>query len=127
MIFGIGTDLIEVQRIERAIKRNRFLQIVYTSAEQQMIAGRASKAAGNFAVKEAVVKAFGTGFGKIKPKEIEVLREENGKPYVVCYGNAKEYLQKHNISKIHVSISNLKEYAQAFVVMECWTHTQETN
>ena len=118
MIFGIGTDLIEMERIQKAIQRKRFLEYVYTKAEQELIAGRVQRAAGNFAVKEAVVKAFGTGFRGIAPKEIEVLRDMAGKPYVCCHGRAEIFMQEHKISKLHVSISNLKEYAQAFAVAE---------
>ena len=118
MIFGIGTDIIEIERIEKAIQKKRFLDYVYTEEEQNLIAGRVQKAAGNFAVKEAVVKAFGTGFREMVPKEIEILRDEVGKPFVQCYGKAELFLKQHKIIKIHVSISNLKEYAQAFVVLE---------
>ena len=118
MIFGIGTDLIETERIQKAMQRKRFLDYVYTEAEQNMIAGRVQRAAGNFAVKEAVVKAFGTGFRGISPKEIEVLRDTAGKPYVCCYGKAERFMQEYKISQLHVSISNLKEYAQAFAVAE---------
>ena len=118
MIFGIGTDIIETERIQKAISKKRFLDMVYTEAEQQLIAGRVQKAAGNFAVKEAVVKAFGTGFRGISPKDIEVLRDEAGKPFVKCYGNAETFRKEHGITTIHVSISNLKDYAQAFVVLE---------
>ena len=119
MIFGIGTDLIETERIQKAISKKRFLDMVYTEDEQKLIEGRVQKAAGNFAVKEAVVKAFGTGFRGISPKDIEVLRDDVGKPFVKCYGNAETFQKEHNITTIHVSISNLKEYAQAFVVLEC--------
>ena len=118
MIFGIGTDIIEMERIQKAISRKRFLDMVYTEEEQKLIAGRVQKAAGNFAVKEAVVKAFGTGFCGISPKDIEVLRDEAGKPFVKCYGNAETFRKEHGITTIHVSISNLKDYAQAFVVLE---------
>ena len=119
MIFGIGTDLIEVERVENSYKKEAFRNKIYTEKEQAFIKGRAQKAAGNFAVKEAVVKAFGTGFRKITPIEIEVLREELGKPYIVLYGEAKKMQQQEQITKIHVSISNTKEYAVAYVVMEC--------
>lgn len=118
MIFGIGTDLIEVARVERACEKESFLKKVFTEKECSLIAGNAQRAAGNFAVKEAVVKAFGTGFGKIAPMDIEVLREPSGKPYVVLYGAAAEYKETKQIVQIHVSISNTKEYATAYVVAE---------
>lgn len=119
MIFGIGTDLIEVERVGASYQKEAFRNKIYTKQEQNLIDGRAQKAAGNFAVKEAVVKAFGTGFGKISPIQIEVLREASGKPYVVLYGEAKRMQEEVQVAKIHVSISNTKEYATAYVVMEC--------
>jgi len=119
MIFGIGTDIIEVERIAKSYEKEHFQKRVYTEREQELIAGNEQRAAGNFAVKEAVVKAFGTGFGKIGPKEIEALRSENGKPYVVLHGEAKTFCETNQITRIHVSISNTKVYATAYVVLEC--------
>ena len=65
MIFGIGTDLIEVARVGKACEKEGFLARVFTEAECNLIRKQPQKAAGNFAVKEAVVKAFGTGFQRI--------------------------------------------------------------
>ena len=118
MIYGIGTDFIEVERIKKAYEKESFRKKIYTEQEQQLIAENAQRAAGNFAVKESVVKAFGTGFGKISPIDIEVLREVSGKPYVVLHGPAKELLEAEQILRVHVSISNTKEYALGYVVME---------
>ena len=118
MIYGIGTDLIEVSRIKKAYEKESFRNKVYTEQEQKMIAENAQRAAGNFAVKESVVKAFGTGFGAISAIDIEVLREKSGKPYVVLYGPAQKLAEEERIFKIHVSISNTKEYATSYVVME---------
>jgi len=118
MIYGIGTDLIEVERVKRAYGKESFRKKIYTEQEQQLIADNAQRAAGNFAVKESVVKAFGTGFGKISAIDIEVLREPSGKPYIVLHGPAKEQADNVGILQIHVSISNTKEYAIGYVVME---------
>lgn len=118
MIYGIGTDLIEVGRIKKAYEKESFRKKIYTVQEQQLIAENAQRAAGNFAVKESVVKAFGTGFGKISALDVEVLREPSGKPYVVLYGPAKELAETEHILRVHVSISNTKEYATSYVVME---------
>lgn len=118
MIYGIGMDLIEVERIKKAYDKESFRKKIYTDQEQQMIAENAQRAAGNFAVKESVVKAFGTGFGKISAIDIEVLREPSGKPYVVLHGPARELAEAEQILQIHVSISNTKEYAASYVVME---------
>ena len=118
MIYGIGTDLIEVERIKKAYEKESFRKKIYTEQEQQLIAENAQRAAGNFAVKESVVKAFGTGFGRISPMDVEVLRESSGKPYVILHGPAKELMEAERILQVHVSISNTKEYAVAYVVME---------
>lgn len=118
MIYGIGTDLIEVARVKKAYEKESFRKKIYTEQEQALIADNAQRAAGNFAVKESVVKAFGTGFRTISAIDIEVLRDELGKPYVVLHGPAKEQAKSSNILQIHVSISNTKEYAVSYVVME---------
>lgn len=118
MIAGIGTDIIEIERVEKAYKRQGFASRVYTLKEQELISQRASRAAANFAVKEAVVKAFGTGFGKIQPAQIEVLRNQAGKPYVNLYEEAARQAEIMGISHIHVSISDEKEYAVAFAIAE---------
>lgn len=120
MIFGVGTDLIEIERVVKACKRPAFLERYFTEKERSLIALDIRKAAGNFAVKEAVAKMFGTGFREITPVEIEVLRDEQGCPYVAVYGRTKELAEKHGLTKIHVSISNTAKYANAFVVGEVW-------
>ncbi len=118
MIVGIGTDIVEIGRVEKAYARAGFAQRVYTEREREMIGGRAARAAGNFAVKEAVVKAFGTGFRGISPLEIEVLRDKAGKPYAVLGGAALARSRELGIRKVHVTISNERQYAVAFAAAE---------
>lgn len=118
MIAGVGTDIVKVERAVRAYERASFRLRVYTEREQEMIGSRTVRAADNWAVKEAVAKALGTGFGKILPLEIEVLRDGAGKPYCVLYGQALERAQAMGVHAWHVSISNEKEYALAFVIGE---------
>lgn len=118
MIVGIGTDLIEVGRVAKAYEKQAFRGRVYTRREQELIGKRMQTAAGNFAVKEAVAKAFGTGFREMAPIEIEVLREPSGRPYVVLSGRAEAIGQERSVGTVHVSISNTKEYAVASVVLE---------
>ena len=115
MIAGIGTDLVEIYRIEEMILRGRHLSRIFTTTELAYAKDNATTLAGNFAVKEAVSKVFGTGFFGVEPYEIEVLRNESGAPYVKLYGNAKE----KQVSRIHVSITNTREFAQAFAIGEC--------
>lgn len=118
MIYGIGTDLIEVNRVLKACENLRFFHRIYTKKEQELIQQDKKKAAGNFAVKEAVAKMFGTGFGQIAPNHIEVLRDQLGKPYVNLYGAALHMASQAKLTKVHVSITNTKEYASAYVIGE---------
>ncbi len=118
MITGIGVDLIEVDRVVQACQKESFLKRYYTQREIELVKPDIRKAADNFAVKEAVAKMFGTGFRSFSPIDIEVLRNPEGKPYVILYGKAEEIANQHGITAIHVSISNTKDYANAFVVGE---------
>lgn len=118
LIIGIGVDLIEVERVVRACERERFQEKCFTKREIELIQEDKRKASDNFAVKEAVVKMFGTGFREIAVNEIEVLRDELGCPYVELYGKALELAKKRGVYKIHVSITNTDRYSNAFVVGE---------
>lgn len=118
MILGIGIDLIEMERIKKACVKEAFLIRYFTLKERQLIHDHIEKAAGNFAVKEAVVKVFGTGFGKIEPKDIEVLRNEKGAPVIKLYGAAEKEAKAMGIERLHVSITNTESYAAAYVVGE---------
>lgn len=118
MITGIGVDLIEIERVVKACESHHFLQKYYTLEEIRLIKLDPVKAADNFAVKEAVAKMLGTGFRSFFPKDIEVLRDELGKPYVNLYGQAKQLCEQQQITNIHVSISNTKNLSNAYVVGE---------
>ncbi|MBH1942226.1 holo-ACP synthase [Mobilitalea sibirica] len=118
MITGIGVDLIEVDRVLKACEKESFLNKYFTQEEVKMIKADRYKAAGNFAVKEAVSKMLGTGFRGILLSDIEVLRNELGKPFVTLYGKAAELAREQKVATIHVSISNTKDYANAFVIGE---------
>jgi len=116
-IFGVGMDQILVSRVEEACRKDSFLRKYYSERECGLIRERGSRAATNFAGKEAVAKAFGTGFTEgIVPREIEILRRENGAPYVELAGNALGWAESHQISKIHISLTDTEEYASAFAV-----------
>ena len=118
MIFSVGTDIIEIDRVEKACLKKGFMQKVYTQNEISAFGAKARSLAGNFAAKEAVVKAFGTGFGLIEPSEIEILRDEKGKPYVILHGNAESFALKNKIIAVRVSISHNRNDAVAFAVAE---------
>lgn len=129
MIVGIGTDLVEIARVKKACEKQAFLSRIYTEEERRQAEGtggfRISRLAGDFAVKEAVAKALGTGFRKFMPVDIEVLRDALGKPYVVLYREAEKLSREMGIERIHVSITNEKEYALAYVVAEGRTDCRE--
>ncbi len=124
MIFGIGTDIIEVERMKKHLENNDALRVkLYTDVEQKYCGkGKVTMYqcyAARFAAKEAFFKALGTGYRYgMAFHEIEVLNDELGKPYVNPHGKVKEYLEEKKIKSIHLSISHGKEMANAFVVLE---------
>jgi len=124
MIFGIGTDIIEVERMKKHLENNDALRVkLYTDAEQKYCGkGKVTMYqcyAARFAAKEAFFKALGTGYRYgMAFHEIEVLNDELGKPYVNPHGKVKEFLEEKKIKSIHLSISHVKEMANAFVVLE---------
>ncbi|MBE5940581.1 MAG: holo-[acyl-carrier-protein] synthase [Lachnospiraceae bacterium] len=118
MIYGIGNDIIEISRVERACEREHFLEGCFTEDEIKSLGKHMQSLAGNFAAKEAVAKAFGTGFRGFDVKSVEVLRDELGKPYVNLYDGAKEMFEKLELKHIHITISHCKEYAMAVCIIE---------
>ncbi len=124
MILGIGVDLVEVERIERAIERDgaHFLDRVFTADEiaycgKMRVPG--PHYAARFAAKEAVSKAFGTGIGEhFNFLDIEVCREKSGAPFIVLHGNAAHFAQERGVRKTHLSLSHTAGSAIAQVVVE---------
>jgi holo-[acyl-carrier protein] synthase len=124
MIFGIGTDIIEVSRMEKHLENNdALMNKLYTLEEQEYCKkGKVTRAqcfAARFAAKEAFFKALGTGYRYgMAFKEIEILNDELGKPFIKPHGKVKVYIEQQQITSIHLSISHIKEMANAFVVLE---------
>ena len=122
MIYGIGTDIIEVERIKDAIQKYglRFLNRIFTHTEQEYCESfnenKYLHYAARFAAKESFSKAIGTGITQgFKFNEIGVLNESNGKPYVVLTGGLFE---KWGNFKIEVSLSHTQTNAVAFIIIE---------
>tara|TARA_Y100000588_G_C13889231_1_gene767933 strand:+ start:132 stop:521 length:390 start_codon:yes stop_codon:yes gene_type:complete len=117
MVKGIGIDIIEISRIKKAVeKSDRFVKRLFTENEIEYFKSKNMKVesiAGNFAAKEAVVKALGTGLRGFKWTDIEVLRDELGKPVVYLHNGAKELATDRGINEVMLSISHCKEYAVA--------------
>ncbi len=121
MILGIGTDIIEIERIDRAIKNTpMFLEKIFTKRELDELNKstlRVESVAGNFAVKEAVSKAVGTGMRGFSFNDIEVFRDELGKPIVQVSDKVKDIIKVDNYT-FNVSISHNRTCAIAFVILE---------
>jgi holo-[acyl-carrier protein] synthase len=122
LIAGIGCDIVEVERIELALHRHadRFLQRVFTSgeiaecwpSEQQ----RSRRLAARFAAKEAALKALGIGLRGVSWLELEVVKDELGKPLLRLTGRAAEIAAAQGVAEMHLSLSHCKDYAMAQVV-----------
>ena len=114
----IGTDIIEIARIEQTIDRwgERFLRRVYTEPELNLYGQRPQALAAGFASKEAVMKVLGTGTKGIGWQEIETLHHPNGKPFVRLHGRAQQEASKLGIREIDVSLSHSREYATATAI-----------
>jgi holo-[acyl-carrier protein] synthase len=121
MIIGIGTDIVEIERIEKVINRtSSFIEKSFTTNEIEYFKVKGLKGnviAGNFAAKEAISKAIGTGFRGFGLKDIEILRDELGKPIVNLSDKIYELLDIEQFN-IHVSISHSRGNAIAYAVME---------
>lgn len=121
MIYGIGNDIIEIDRIQKAIDRtSNFLEKIFSKREIEYFESKGMKTesiAGNFASKEAFSKALGTGVRGFSLNEIEVLRDELGKPYIEV---SKNIINKFSLEevKFHITISHNKTAAVAFVIIE---------
>ena len=123
MILGVGTDIIEVERIRKNIEsKNHFKEKIFSKNEIDYCEKKANKAesyAARFAAKEAFFKALGTGWRNgMSFAEVEIMNNELGKPQINLFGKAKEVTEKQNCSDIHVSMSHLKEFASAIVILE---------
>ena len=124
MIYGVGTDIVNISRFKKMKSIKSFskkilsvdeLKISSTYDEEKLIKYLAKQ----FAAKEAISKAFGTGIRKpILFKELEVLRDENGKPYFNPLEDIKKTLINLGITKTHVSLADESEHAIAFAILE---------
>ena len=123
-IFGIGTDIVSVQRFKKSIKNKNFLYRIFNKkeiAKCEQVLNSLNCYAKRFAAKEAFSKALGTGISKgINFNEIVILNKKSGKPYISIIGQTKKILYKkfkRKKSKISLSLSDEKKYAVAFVTI----------
>ena len=115
---AIGVDIIEIDRIEQATLnwRDSFLRRIYTKAELETSNNKPSSLAARFAAKEAVMKALGTGARGLGWKDIEVLSNSDGAPFVRLHGRAYDKAKEIGMSQFAISMSHSKHYAIAMVV-----------
>ncbi len=125
MILGTGIDIIEIERIEKALKRrgDKFLARVYTPAEREECASgsrlQVENLAGKFAAKEAFLKALGTGLAQgVTWKDIAITSGDGGRPAVRLKGRASELAASCGMKAAHLSISHSELSAVAVVVLE---------
>ncbi|KPF41882.1 holo-ACP synthase [Rhizobium sp. G187] len=128
MIIGIGSDLIDIRRVEKSIERfgARFTARCFTEAEQARSEGRKDRAASyakRFAAKEATAKALGTGIARgVFWAEMGVVNQPSGSPTMELTGRAAELLAtllpQGHVPYVHLTITDEYPYAQAFVVIE---------
>lgn len=122
MIKGMGIDIIEVSRIDRAYKKNkRFLEKVFSKREIAYIKSRNFSSltiAGLFSSKESVSKALGTGIRGFKWIDIEITHDNLGRPRVGLKNNAKNIARQKNIDNITLSISHIKDQAISISIAE---------
>mgnify|MGYP005839413245 CR=1 FL=1 len=117
-MLSVGVDIIEVARIARAIERwgDRFLKHIYTDAELGYCRGHTPELAVRFAGKEAISKALGTGLYGISWKEMEILDNRRGRPFVRLYGRALARAERLGLREWSISLSHSDVHAIAFVV-----------
>ena len=123
-IYGIGTDIVNVDRIKNSLKKKDFIHRIFNEKEIikcKKINNSINCFAKRFAAKEAFSKALGTGISNgINFNEIVILNKKSGKPYINIIGQTKKILNKkfkRKKSKISLSLSDEKKYAVAFVTI----------
>ncbi|MFZ5633198.1 MAG: holo-ACP synthase [Bacillota bacterium] len=121
MIGGIGTDIVEIDRLKRVVesKGTRFLKRVFTEGELTFCLGRKDPypcLAARFAAKEAVFKSLGTGLAGCRWTDVEVVRTGTAAPEIILGGNARVMAERAGFARIMISISHDRSRAVAFAL-----------
>ena len=117
MIYGVGVDMTEISRVEKACQKDSFVRKVFTEREAELYGDNPAKLAAGFAAKEAFSKALGTGVRGFSLTDVELLRDELGKPYYVFGGRAAEIVEEKKLTA-HVSVTDEKDLVVVFAVLE---------
>ena len=124
MIYGIGVDMVKIERIEDGIVRfgDRLARKILNETEYSHYDAQSRPArflAKRFAAKEAVVKALGTGFIRnISPREISIINDDLGKPNLFHSDKTRALFERNKITSCHISITDEEDYALAYVLLE---------
>ncbi len=124
VIVGTGVDIVDISRVQAMLDKyqDRFVERVFTENESAYAFSgvlAAERLAGRFAVKEAVLKALGTGKSQgILWRDIETVRSPSGKPEVLLHGQATLWLERIGGDTVHASISHDGGRAVAFIIIE---------
>ena len=118
MKLATGVDIIEIERFRGTMDRqgDRFKQRFFTPRELEQVGDNIASLAVRFAAKEAISKALGTGMGKTRPIEMEVVRDDVRAPHIHLHGEAKRLAESLGLHTWSISLSHSAEYAVAFVV-----------
>ena len=120
MIIGTGIDIVEIDRIKKALENKRFIERVFTPKEIIYCESRGAQAAASYAArfagKEAVLKAFGTGLTGGNLIDIEILPNEKGCPGVQLYKYFDDEAKNIGVTQIYISLSHARMYATAQVI-----------
>lgn len=124
MIYAVGIDIVEVERIDGILKKwkEKFIKRVYSAGEITYCENKAYPSvhySARFAAKEAFIKCIGRGiWNGTKLKDIEVFNIKNGKPELRLHNNIKDMINNSAVTYAHLSISHTDKYATAIVVLE---------
>ena len=126
MVLGLGTDIVEIGRMEKAMGKEAFLARVFTQKERSYCdgrgAGRAASYAARWAGKEAVLKAFGTGLRRGTLLDVEIVPDALSAPEVHLSGFFAALAEERGVRHIHLSLSHAREYAVAQCILEGEKH-----
>ncbi|EMB29858.1 holo-ACP synthase [Treponema denticola] len=122
MILGLGIDIVEVSRLEKWLNDKKLLERFFNKEELEYVLskrdGAAPSLAVRFAAKEAFGKALGTGLAGIELKDIAVVNDKTGRPFLKLFGTALQALKEKGGADIHLSLTHEKTTAAAVVIIE---------
>ncbi|MBR2028035.1 MAG: holo-ACP synthase [Oscillospiraceae bacterium] len=121
MVYGIGVDIVSIDRIAKSLEKESFIKRIYGADEIALFVSenkiKTNSLAANFAAKEAFSKALGTGVRGFDFDEVQILRDSLGAPYFKFGGRAQQIVESKKL-ECKVSLSHEKDKAVAFVVIE---------